>query len=96
MHLTAEGVTTLLESREQLIQIGMVDRFPGGIRNQVALRYIGSLMKIVHQHVIPRLVFRGFRPGHLIVPLVSALEARIHVNDNTAVAELDMINQLPD
>ncbi len=50
----------------------------------------------VHQHVIPGPVLGRARLRHLLVPLLCALEDRIHVDDGAPIAKAAVVNNLSD
>jgi len=74
----------------------MVDRPRGVLRLQVAFGHVRRMGSAVDKHVIPRRVFRRSRARDLIVPSIGTREFRVDIEDDTAIAEEPMTNQLSD
>jgi hypothetical protein len=72
----------------------MLDGLPAGARLQVPLGHVGSLVGPVHEDVVPGLVLRGTTPRHLLVPLFRELEGLVRTDDDSAVAEEPVLNNL--
>ena len=62
---------------------------------QVPLRYVGLMRAVVDQHPVPRLILRRSRSRDLLVPIIRAHEARIHVIYDAPIVESTMVDHLP-
>ena len=61
---------------------------------QVLLSDIGGVIRFIHQHVIPRFIFRGARAGDLFVPFIRPLKGRIDIENHADVIEQPVVNDL--
>ncbi len=50
----------------------------------------------MHQHVVPRLIFRrlGFR--YMLIPFLCAEKNRIDIDDDASIVEQTVMHELPD
>ena len=72
---------------EVAVQQRMLDGLLAGVPLQVSL---GS----VHEDVVPGLVLRGATSCHFLVPIFRELEGLVHTDDNSAVLEELVANDL--
>ena len=72
----------------------MADGRQGFIGLKVALCNVCIVRCIMHQDVIPGLVFWWSGAGHLFIPFIRALELRINVDYNAPIVKQLMVNQL--
>jgi len=90
----AADVLAIVQLGEKIPQLRMIDRPARVIRLEIAFGNIGFDGVVVHQHVIPRFVLG--RPGSrdLLIPRIGALKFGVHVNDDAAIVEAFMVNNL--
>ena len=88
-------VSAVLETAKELLHVRMIDGLARGVLFQMTLRDIRLNRIVMHQHVIPRLVFRWSRARDLLVPLIGALKHGVHVDDYAAIVEALVVNDLP-
>jgi len=89
-------VVTTVKPDKKFSQHGMIHRLAAIILNKVALGNIGLVILIMHQDVIPGLVFWRATPRNLIVPGITSHKDRIYVHDHTAVVEQAVTDALAD
>jgi hypothetical protein len=88
------NVSAVRESAEVPIKGRMVNRVNAGVRLEIALCHVGILIRVVHQYVVPRLIFGRARFGDTFVPIVGEHEYGIDVDYNAAVTEYFVADQL--
>ena len=72
----------------------MLDGLAAGAGLQVPLGHVGGLAGPVHEDLVLGLVLRGTTPRHLLVPLFRELEGLVHIDDDSAVVEELVVNNL--
>jgi len=88
-------VDPTVKINEEVPQHGMIHRFTGIVLDQIALGYIGLLILVMHQYVIPGLILWRACPRNLFVPGIASHKDRIHIHNHAAVVEQAVIDALP-
>lgn len=73
----------------------MIDRLARGVFLEMTLGDVSLHGIVVYEHVIPGLILRWTGPRDLLVPFVATLEYGIDVDDDSAIIEAIMVNDLP-
>lgn len=94
VYLSARVVDAPVKINKEISQQGMIHRFTASVLGQVTLGNIGLVTFIVHEDVIPGIVFWRAASGNLIVPGITPHKDRIHVHDHAAVVEQPVIDTL--
>ena len=96
LHGVARQVAPVTVRSAKNLQQRVADRIAVGGRLQVPLGHVGRVLRAVHQNVVPGTVLRRAGAGDPLVPLLAALERRIDVEDDAAVVEPDVVDDLAD
>ena len=72
----------------------VVDGFVAAVRFEMALGNVSELVAVMHQHVVPGLVFRWTAQCNLPVPFLAALETGIDIDNDAAVVEFPVMDEL--
>ncbi len=64
-------------------------------RYQIAFRDIGRLVRVVHQHTVPRLVSWRFGDRHLLIPVFAQSKFAVTSIDNASIGKSPMLDDLP-
>lgn len=90
----AENIYTLDELSEIAVQIRMDDRITGSIRFQITFSDISLIIGTVHQYFVPWPILWWPTRCHFFIPLVTAPEDWIYINDDPPVVEQPVVNDL--
>ena len=89
-------VSAVFKAREELLREGVEDGAPRGVFLQITFGDVGALPRLMHQHMVPRLVLGGLALGHLLVPVVGALKGRVHIVHHAPVVKAAVVDELAD
>jgi hypothetical protein len=87
-------VLPILEIAEKLVTQGMLYGVAPIIRLQVSFRNVSRMLCLVNQDMVPGLVLRGTASGHVLIPFVFALKGCIDIDDDPAIIEEKVMNEL--
>ena len=89
-------VAAVFKAREELLREGVDDGRLRCVFLQITLGDIGGLPRLMHQHMVPRLVLGRLALGHLLVPVVAALKSRVHIVHHAPVVKAAVVDELAD
>jgi len=87
-------IFTVFEPSKDLIYHWVIDFFLIRVFFQMSLSYVGGVVGMVDEYMVPRSVLRRSRLCDMLVPFFTPLEADIDLNDDSSIVELIMLNQL--
>lgn len=92
----AQPITRSIKLAEQDVGKRMHDFLRNFRRLQVSLCDIGRMIRSIHEHMVPWLVFGRARTSHLLIPFVRSLKDRIGVINHAEVIEQLVMDDLSD
>ena len=87
-------VLPVSELTEEVVTQGMVYGVLPFIRLQVSFRNVSRMLCLVNQDMVPGLVLGGTALGHLFIPFLRALKGCIDIDDDPAIIEEKVMNEL--